>query len=45
MENKRYVTPEMEIIEFEAEDVITISGEYDYGQPDEAELPIIPIKP
>ena len=46
MENKRYVAPEMEIIEFEAEDVITASKEgYDYGQQDEAQLPIIPIWP
>ena len=45
MENKMYVTPEMEITEFEAEDVITTCGGYDYGQQDEAQLPIIPIKP
>ena len=45
MENKMYVTPEMEITEFEAEDVITTSGGYNYGQPDEAETPIIPILP
>lgn len=27
--DKKYVTPEMEITEFEAEDIITTSGGYD----------------
>ena len=31
MEKKEYITPEMEITEFETEDVITTSG----GEPDE----------
>lgn len=32
--NKKYVTPEIEITEFETEDVITTSGVYD---PDEGQ--------
>jgi len=32
MEEKEYLTPEMEITEFETEDVITVSGG---GEPDE----------
>lgn len=31
MEKKEYLTPEMEITEFETEDVITTSGEPDEG--------------
>lgn len=38
MDKEKYITPEMEIVEFEAEDVITTSVEGD-------ELPIIPNKP
>ena len=38
MDKKKYITPEMEVVEFEAEDVITTSDEDD-------ELPFIPNKP
>ena len=31
MEEKKYITPDMEITEFETEDVITASGEIDEG--------------
>ncbi len=30
--NKKYVTPEIEIIEFETEDVITTSGGYETNE-------------
>jgi len=39
MEQNTYLTPELEILEFESEDVITTS----VGTRDEAESPIIPI--
>ena len=29
MDKKKYITPEMEVIEFDTEDVITASGEED----------------
>ena len=38
MDTDKYITPEMEIVEFWAEDVITTSLEAD-------ELPVIPHKP
>ena len=38
MDKKKYITPEMEIVEFESEDIIVTSGEGD-------ELPNIPNKP
>lgn len=31
---KEYITPEIDITIFDAEDVITTSGEYEYGDPD-----------
>ena len=34
-----YVSPELEVVEFDCEDVITTSG----VNPDENELPIVPI--
>ncbi len=35
MNKKQYVTPEMEITEFDTEDVITTSGGQPNGQPNE----------
>jgi len=34
MEKERYTAPEMEIIQFEVEDVITTSGKQDNNEPD-----------
>ena len=38
MDKEKYITPDMDIVEFETEDIITTSVEGD-------ELPIIPNKP
>ena len=38
MDKEKYITPDMDIVEFETEDIITTSVEGD-------ELPIISIKP
>ena len=38
--NKNYVSPEMELIEFKVSDIITTSGDVPTG---ENELPFIPI--
>lgn len=38
MEKEKYISPKMEIIEFEEEDIITTSGDLE-----DDELPVVPV--
>ena len=42
--DKKYVTPELEIVEFDTEDVITTSNTRSGNDSDLIELPPVPVK-